>query len=135
MSYFKWASDMVIDDGPIDQDHLHLVQLVNDLHSATSEGQGKEVVGQILDQLLAYTADHLSREEQLMRAAGFPNLERHQQGHAKFIAQLQALKQRYDAGSLAVAAQLSAVLRDWLSLHIRRSDKELLAYLKQKSQR
>ncbi|RQO58063.1 hemerythrin [Paucibacter sp. KBW04] len=135
MSYFKWASDMVIDDGPTDQDHLHLVQLVNDLHSATSEGQGKEVVGQILDQLLAYTADHLSREEQLMRAAGFPNLERHQQGHAKFIAQLHALKQRYDAGSLAVAAQLSAVLRDWLSLHIRRSDKELLAYLEQKSQR
>lgn len=130
MSYFLWASDMEIDGGAIDQDHQRLVQLVNELHSATSEGQGREVVGEILQRLLSYTAEHLHREEQLMRNAGFPQLQRHQEGHAQFIAQLHELQLKYESGSLAVAAQLSAVLRDWLSLHIRRSDKELWAYLK-----
>ncbi len=135
MSYFAWAKDMVIDGGPIDKDHQHLVDLVNELHSATSLGQGKEVVGEILDRLLTYTSEHLTREEQLMRLAGFPDLLRHQQGHARFIAQLRALKCRYDEGSLAVAAQLSSVLRDWLSLHIRRSDKEMKGYLQKQDSR
>ena len=45
MAYFEWAQDMVIDNGPIDQDHRKLVEQVNALHTATTEGRGQEVVG------------------------------------------------------------------------------------------
>ena len=31
MAYFQWADDMVIDNGPIDQDHRKLVEQVNAL--------------------------------------------------------------------------------------------------------
>ena len=41
MAYFEWADDLVIDHGPIDQDHRHLVDLVNQLHTATSQGRGR----------------------------------------------------------------------------------------------
>lgn len=129
MAYFQWAEDMVIDHGPIDADHKHLVDLVNELHTATSEGQGQTVVGRILDDLIRYTVDHLRREEAQMQTVQFPNLERHKMGHQRFIDDLQQLQQKYAEGSIAVAAQLSTVLRDWLSLHIRRSDKELLAFM------
>ena len=61
MAYFEWAPDMVIDGGAIDADHQHLVQLVNELHTATNDGRGREVVGDILAQLIRYTADHLQR--------------------------------------------------------------------------
>jgi len=132
MAYFEWADDMVIDGGAIDADHRHLVDLVNRLHSATTEGRGMEVVETILKELLAYTAEHLQREEQRMAELQFPDLERHRLTHAKFIADLQALRARFEAGSIAVAAQLSAVLRDWLSLHIRRGDKELLRYVQRR---
>jgi hemerythrin len=40
---------------------------------------------------------------------------------------------KLQAGSITVAAQLSAVLRDWLSLHIRRNDKELLRFQRRKA--
>jgi len=129
MAYFEWASDMEIDHGPIDEDHLQLVRLVNALHDATSEGRGKEVVGEILESLVAYTTDHLRKEEAEMAAAGFPNLERHNIGHQAFIDQLHQLQTQYAGGSISVAAKLSSVLRDWLSLHIRRSDRELRQYL------
>jgi len=66
-----------------------------------------------------------------MSAVGFPNLERHKIGHQAFIDQLDKLQRRYQEGSIAVAAQPSSVLRDWLSLHIRRSDKELLEFRRQ----
>ena len=130
MAYFEWAPDMVIDGGAIDADHQHLVQLVNELHTATNDGRGREVVGDILAQLIRYTADHLQREEAQMAAAHFPNLDGHRKGHAAFVAKLSHLQARYEDGQITVAAQLSTVLRDWLSLHIRRSDKELHAFLK-----
>ena len=46
--------------------------------------------------------------------------------HRKLVAQVNQL---HDAGQITVAAQLSALLRDWLSLHIRRNDKELRQFL------
>lgn len=130
MAYFEWADDMVIDRGPIDEDHRHLVDLVNTLHTATTDGRGQEVVVRILDDLIRYTDEHLQREEQLMESLHFPNLVQHKEGHNKFMAHIRDLKKRYDGGSITVASQLSTALRDWLSLHIRRNDKEILAFLK-----
>jgi hemerythrin-like metal-binding protein len=129
MAYFDWADDMVIDGGPIDEDHRNLVNLVNALHTATSEGRGHEVVEEILASVIAYTKDHLAREEQIMASMHFPNLERHKIGHEKFVAQLRELQLKFEQGSITVASQLSSVLRDWLSLHIRRSDKETKVFL------
>src|SRR5574343_1273064 len=129
MAYFEWASDMEIDGGgPIDDDHRQLVDLVNQLHTATTQGQGQAVVAHILDALIAYTGDHLRREEQLMESLQFPHLAGHRVGHEKFMQKVHALKAQYDAGSISVASQLSTVLRDWLSLHIRRNDKEVKVF-------
>lgn len=131
MAYFVWAQDMVIDGGAIDEEHKKLVDLLNTLHDATSQGRGREVVGKLLSELIVDTADHLHNEEAAMAAAGFPNLERHKIGHQAFVDELHKLQQRYQQGSVSVAAQLSSVLRDWLSLHIRRNDKELHDFLRQ----
>jgi hemerythrin-like metal-binding protein len=131
MAYFEWAQDMAIDNGPIDDDHRKLVAQVNALHSATSQGRGQDMVAQLLGSLIVDTHEHLRREEHLMELAKFPDLERHKQGHARFVEELRQLQQKYQAGSITVASQLSTVLRDWLSLHIRRGDKELQRFLQQ----
>jgi len=131
MAYFEWDNDMVIDNGPLDQDHRRLVDLVNELHTATAAGQGKTVVSRIMSELLFYTTDHLRREEQEMERVGFPNLEEHKRHHAEFMAGIQALVDKQAKGSITVASQLSTLLRDWLSVHIRRSDHELRVHMKQ----
>ena len=133
MAYFEWAKDMEIDGGAIDADHQRLVGLVNDLHTATSVGEGQVVVSDILTSLIKYTKTHLRTEEELMERLHFPNMEGHKRGHEKFIADLQGLEKKYESGSITVASQLSTVLRDWLSLHIRRNDKELHTYFKRGS--
>ena len=129
MAYFKWADDLVIDNGAIDQDHRQLVDLVNELHTATNLGRGQEIVSKILDALVGYTADHFQREENLMVASKFPNLANHKLGHDQFMEDIRALQNKFTAGSITVASQLSTVLRDWLSIHIRRDDKEIKIFL------
>lgn len=133
MAYFDWADDLVIDNGPIDVDHRQLVDLVNQLHTATTEGRGIDVVDGILNDLIRYTKDHLQREEALMASLQFPQLAQHKVHHDRFTERIEGLKQKYDAGSITVAAQLSTVLRDWLSLHIRRSDKEIKYFMDQQA--
>lgn len=44
------------------------------------------------------------------------------------------LERRLQTGGITVAAQLSRVLRDWLSLHIRRGDKELRTFIRRRDQ-
>jgi hemerythrin-like metal-binding protein len=133
MAYFEWADDLVIDKGPIDADHRQLVDLVNQLHTATSQGRGQEVVAGLLNALTEHTARHLEMEERLMALAGFPDLEQHKLGHLRFTDDLRDLQKKYAAGSLTVASQLSTLLRDWLSLHIRRNDKEFLFFLQKRN--
>ncbi|MDP2771439.1 MAG: bacteriohemerythrin, partial [Giesbergeria sp.] len=129
MAYFEWAADLEIDHGPIDADHRQLVDLVNALHTATSQGQGQEVVGGVMARLITYTQQHFTREEQIMGAAAFPGLAAHHKQHRTIVAQLEALADRQAEGSITVASQLSGLMRDWLSLHIRRSDRELVTFL------
>lgn len=131
MAYFEWAQDMVIDSGPIDDDHRKLIGQVNALHTATTQGRGQDVVAQLLGSIIADTQEHLRREEQLMEHAKFPDLERHKHGHVLFVEKLHDLQKKQHAGSITVASQLSTLLRDWLSLHIRRGDKELQRFLQQ----
>ena len=132
MAYFEWGPDLEIDHGPIDADHRQLVDLVNELHTATSQGQGQEVVASVMQRLITYTQQHFTREEQIMGAAAFPGLAAHHKQHRTIVAQLEALADRQAEGSITVASQLSGLMRDWLSLHIRRSDRELVTFLQAK---
>ena len=131
MAYFIWANDMVIDNGPIDQDHQLLVEHVNQLHTATEAGRGQEVVGKLLEALIHSTVEHVRREEQIMAHIGYPRLKEHQASHVGFINHLRELQGKFSTGSITVAAQLSTLLRDWLSLHIRRHDKDIARFLKE----
>lgn len=135
MAYFEWGPDLVVDNGVIDAEHMKLVDLVNELHTATSEGRGQEVVGRIMKELIEYTVYHFRNEEGLMDSVKFPGLAQHKTGHDQFIAELRKLQGKYEAGSITVASQLSTVLRDWLSLHIRREDKEIVKFTKKTAAR
>jgi len=130
VAYFEWADDMVIDQGPIDQDHQTLVRQVNDLHTATSEGRGHEVVARLLEELVRETVEHIRREEKFMESVGYPQLARHKEGHDSFVDELRSLQDQFAAGSITVAPRLSMLLRGWLSLHIRRYDKDIAVFLR-----
>ena len=84
MAYFEWAQDMVIDNGPIDDDHRKLVEQVNLLQSATSKGRGQDVVAKLLGSIVAATQENLRREEHLQEVPKFPDLEGNKKRSASF---------------------------------------------------
>jgi hemerythrin-like metal-binding protein len=76
------------------------------------------------------TVEHIRREEKFMESVGYPQLARHKEGHDSFVDELRSLQDQFAAGSITVAPRLSMLLRDWLSLHIRRYDKDIAVFLR-----
>jgi hemerythrin len=130
MTYFKWGADLSVGNSFIDHDHRRLIGYVNDLHSATTKGKGREVVESILVALIKYTQEHFQREEHHMERMHFAGIEAHKQQHRELLQQVLALQEKYKEGHITVAAQVSHLLRDWLSLHIMKSDKKLAAAIR-----
>lgn len=124
MAYFEWGDDLSVGNDLLDRDHRNLIGLVNSLHTATSRGDGREVVGSIIAALIDYTQDHFQREERHMEAVRYPKREEHRRQHRELLDKVLEIEARFKAGHVTVAAQVSTLLRDWLSIHIRRADRE-----------
>ncbi|MBH9552079.1 bacteriohemerythrin [Inhella gelatinilytica] len=129
MSFFEWTPDMEIDGGAIDDDHRQLIALINQLHEHTVAGRGHVVVGQVLEKLIRYTQEHFQREEAVMATVDYPLTAEHHHQHERFADRMQELHHLHASHSLAVSSMLSLACRDWLSLHIRRSDRDLAQHI------
>jgi hemerythrin len=119
----------------IDQQHQKLFDCLNELYDAMVQGQGRDVIGKVLNDLVDYTVYHFNHEENLFRQHGYPNTASHCAEHAKLANQARALKEKYDAGQVLVTAETLSFLLDWLNTHILGSDKMYVEFLTSKGVR
>jgi hemerythrin len=125
MATFNWSENLSTDNQMIDGDHKHLIDLLNELQTAMSSGKGNEVLGGILDELIAYTESHFNREELLMKHIHYPDYEMHKAEHVKLIAEVKGFRQRFESGAITVSGAVYTFLSDWLNTHIKTIDKKL----------
>jgi len=124
MSFFEWKERMSVGDDMVDSDHQKLIGYLNEMHEAMIAGRGKQVVGEILDKLVAYTKEHFAREEALWKGGHYAGIEQHRKEHKDCIATVTELKAKYATGGVALAIDVMNFLRDWLKTHTLKSDKE-----------
>lgn len=125
MDFFQWSPALSVGNKLIDQDHLELITLVNELHSAAQAGKSGDVLGKILLALFAYTQEHFQREELLMEHIHYAELEAHQEQHRQLLDQVLVLQDAFERGRSDVAMNTAELLRHWLLHHIMRTDKKL----------
>jgi hemerythrin-like metal-binding protein len=108
----------------IDGEHKVLFGILNDLYDAMKKGLAQSVTGPLLHKLVDYTKRHFSSEEAKMAAAGFPGLAAHREKHRDLIKQVEQFTVRLERGDIMLSVDLFNFLRDWLSTHIQKTDKE-----------
>ena len=124
MALFEWNDTMSIGIEVIDKDHRLLVDLLNLLDEAVADGQGKETTGSVLNSLSDYTEYHFSREELMLKACNYPDLERHIQAHDALKARVNEVRKDYEQGDSAdIDRYVLEFLKDWLQAHIIGRDK------------
>lgn len=130
----KWRKKMSIDDGGvIDQDHKHLLEIINRFVQIAGDGLNKDEASEILYALKFYTQTHFGREEQLQNLISFPYADAHHHEHENLIKKLEAAIQHLkdsDADQQGqVHREIAEMLNDWLVNHILQSDLKMRMYV------
>ena len=86
-------------------------------------GKGKDIVGAILNRLVAYTKDHFGREEIVWKAGRYADFDQHKKEHTDLLTTVAEFKVKYDKGTVALSVDVMNFLRNWLKNHILISDK------------
>lgn len=133
MPLLVWRDQLSVGSPEIDQDHQRLISFVNALHDAVTEAQSEKVVSRILLELIEYTRDHFAREEKVMKACAYPDLERHHAIHAALTRKVLGFAQTYlRTPTDQVKRELIDFLASWLVEHIIKEDRRLGEYMRGK---
>ena len=132
MPIITWNDLMSTNIETIDSQHRVLLALINKLHDATNDGQEKEVLGDVLKELIDYTKWHFAAEEGHMTAHGYPDYEKHKQEHKKLTEQVMDIQRQFEAGRIEMTMDVMRFLKGWLTNHIIDVDKRLGKFLSSK---
>lgn len=126
-----WNEELSVDIPEIDEEHKHLIDLINQLHDAMSQGRGKQQLALILNELIDYAKTHFAHEERLMTQANFRGLASHKREHDFFARKIAELRKRFAEGELAITVEVSNFLKDWVIHHVRGVDKSYSPAIRQ----
>ncbi|MCX7163125.1 MAG: bacteriohemerythrin [Betaproteobacteria bacterium] len=135
-----WRDAFSIGFRQIDNDHRHLLDLINAIEAALTVEQAMSKLHNAIDDLAAYTRRHFAFEERLMIEASYVNYEWHKAAHQELIEQLKqaaepilSMRGGDSNTTLAVPAEardaLVGLLRHWLVDHIIKEDMQLKSVL------
>ncbi|MFA7281682.1 MAG: bacteriohemerythrin [Sterolibacterium sp.] len=125
MAMMEWNDKLKVGHRLIDRDHQRLVELINALSDAMSAGKGRDVCGDVLNDLINYTKTHFAMEEQLMSLSQYPAAGTHKAEHAKLVQEVVEFQAKFNAGKETLSVSLLHFLMEWLTHHILVSDKAL----------
>jgi len=129
MAFLVWTEKFSVGIKKIDDQHMVLVETLNQLHAAMMKGQAQTVTGSLLKKLVDYTRDHFSSEEYMMVTANYPGLAAHRVKHRDLTNQVEEFIERFERGEIRMNLELLTFLNDWLTTHIQKEDKEYAPWM------
>lgn len=129
MPLITWNERLSVGYQPIDAEHERLVELINRLHDAMTQGKGRQALGEVLDGMIEYTQTHFASEEAMMLEHEYPGYARQKAEHTALMRKVLELRSQYHTGQTVVTMDVMRFLKDWLVNHIQESDKAAGTYL------
>jgi hemerythrin len=128
MSTFNWIDDYSVGVKQFDDHHKRLIGYINELQDAMLVGKGKDVLGNILKNLIDYTQIHFKAEETQMLKWNYPAFLGHQKEHLDLTKTALELQEKFESGQTALSVKTIAFLKDWLTHHILVVDKQYSSF-------
>ncbi|MBI5536992.1 MAG: bacteriohemerythrin [Deltaproteobacteria bacterium] len=129
MESFRWDECFITGVPVIDEQHRHLVEVINHFGETLTARQGASAgdIEQVLDELVNYAAVHFSAEAEFMDRSGVDGRHAgpHQQMHADFMSEVLQMRRGVASGEIAAAERLLKFLVHWLAYHILGVDQSL----------
>jgi hemerythrin-like metal-binding protein/PAS domain S-box-containing protein len=128
-----WTNHFNIGIDAIDKDHQTIFALTNQVLKQMGEDTDELVNG--LSKLIDYTGHHFRREEAVLEACRYPDLEGHRGEHKTHLAKLEeiAIMARENSEPEALL-NAGVMLRNWLFEHIINVDVSIVKHTRGRSQ-
>lgn len=122
MNFFELSENEKLGIQVLDDQHIRLMQIMNNLYKALIDENGIRVVSFILDDLLEYTYYHLETEEKYMHDIHHPESLRHKIEHEEFAARLEKIKEKICEEESKLTIESVTALKNWWKQHIAECD-------------
>ncbi len=132
MSKYEFTKKLETGNAIIDKEHRELIQAVNKLMEACSQGKGRTSMDETIKFLNNYVNQHFSHEEQLQKQSGYPGIAPHKAFHEKYKQTLKEITARISKSGPTIVelGKLNGHISVLIS-HISTEDKKLGAFLNQ----
>lgn len=124
MALFDWNDRYSINIKSMDEQHIKIVEMINDLYRALLSSKPRDVLGETLDRMIDYAVEHFQDEEELMKSHEYPWLNSHRAEHEAFVEKVLDYRKQFDAGALTLSTEITKFLKDWLVSHIMGDDRK-----------
>ena len=129
MKDLVWDSTLSVQVDEIDEDHRRLVELFNILNHSVVEGDPKNYIEAVIEELITCTVWHFRHEERLMLKYDYEGFLEHKTEHRELIDSAKALQQKFQQEGKPVSSEDIKFLEHWLTGHILDTDMKLGTYL------
>ena len=128
----NWDPSYSVGVTSLDDDHRHLINLINQLESAIHYYTGKEFEQKALQEVVDYTKYHFEREEKLMKENNYPDFDNHVAKHREMIEKVNQSVEDYKNDPDHAISDTVEFLRSWLINHICKTDREYTSFFNDK---
>ncbi len=119
MAYFKWEPDLDVQVEKMNDQHKHLIGLMEILYQVNESDAGKEAVIEAVKNLMDYVVIHFRDEEDYMEAVNFHGFEAHKQIHQHLLDDLEQFAKDFVASNEEkLSGEFMAFLSLWINVHI-----------------
>jgi hemerythrin-like metal-binding protein len=129
---FPWSEEYYVGIDFADVQHKQLVDIINRLHQALVNGEGRTVIGRTLNQLIRYTKAHFAVEEKILQSCGYPDFLAHRMEHECLTYAVFEFYQKLMSDDVCMTAHSVDFLKDWLGEEILNVDKKFAPFLRSK---
>lgn len=130
MRPLEWSDKWSVGLDIVDDDHKKILQLINRLGEMRREGRAENGAASVIASVAAYTDYHFRREERILEAVDFPELERHRAIHGRLKTKTNEFLQAVlEHPKLVDVEGLESFLIHWWQNHILEEDMAYRPYL------
>lgn len=129
VSVVQWSESMSVGNQHIDEQHMILIDTINQLASAERQND-RALIAMIIDELVSYAAFHFQYEEKLLETSEYPELQQHRGIHQGFVNWVTEVREEFIyQRRTQFGGKIMEFLRDWLREHILGEDMRYRPYM------
>lgn len=131
MEKLQWDDSFDVGIKSVDEEHLYLVRLFNDLAEQINHNGDERIISGILGYLASYVMYHCEREEAIMKIIEFPELDSHIKEHQMMAKAFNETCHGFmDEEGVIDYDELFRLVTGWHLNHILEEDNKIKEYVR-----